>query len=163
MSNDRSKEARLSDVNADSDHAIGILLWSTTQVVQRAFDRMLSEAGITRPFWLIMLALREEPPPTTQRELADRIELREATLTHHLHAMEEAGLVLRVRSTENRRTVRVDLTDHGRAVIQRVYSSAMTFNAELRDALGDDATSTLRGLRNLRDQFADGERIPPPL
>ena len=162
MSNTFSEDM-LGTVNADSDHAIGILLWSTTQVVQRAFDRLLADAGISRPIWLILLALQEDPPPITQREVADRVELREATLTHHLHAMEEAGLVVRVRGTENRRTVRVDLTEHGRAVIQRVYSSAMSFNDELRGALGDDAVATLRGLRTLRDRFADGERIPPPL
>lgn len=153
----------LGDVNADSDRAIGMLLWSTAQVVSRAFDRLLAEAGVSRPMWFILLALQEEPPPVTQRELADRVELREATLTHHLHAMEEAGLVVRVRGTENRRIVRVELTENGRVAIRRVYSSAMSFNDEMRHALGDDEVPTLRGLRTLRDRFADGARIPPPL
>jgi MarR family transcriptional regulator for hemolysin len=145
------------------DHAIGILLWSTTQVVNRAFDRVLADAGCSRPVWFILMALQDDPPPATQRELADRIELREATLTHHLHAMEESGLVTRTRGTQNRRIVRVEITDDGRALFQRALASALAFNNEMRESLGPDATAMLRGLRTLRDRFADGERIPPPL
>src|SRR5215207_4955261 len=98
------------------DHAIGMLLWSTTQVVGRAFDRVLADAGCSRPMWFILMALRDESAPATQRELADRVELREATLSHHLNAMEDAGLVTRTRGAENRRVVRVQLTDDGHAL-----------------------------------------------
>jgi DNA-binding transcriptional ArsR family regulator len=38
-----------------------------------------------------------------QRELAEAVGLREATLTHHLNAMEKAGLVTRRRDEINRR------------------------------------------------------------
>jgi MarR family transcriptional regulator for hemolysin len=145
------------------DHAIGMLLWSTTQVINRAFDRILAEAGCSRPMWFILMALRNDPPPATQRELADRIELREATLSHHLNAMEQSGLVLRTRGAENRRVVRVDITDDGRALVQRVLASALAFNEQMRESLGADAVPLLRGLRTLRDRFSTGERIPPPL
>lgn len=150
-------------MNPDADHALGLLLWSTSQVVQRAFDRLLAEAGVNRAMWLILRALQEDPPPSTQRELADRVELREATLTHHLHTMEGAGLVTRVRGPENRRIVQVQVTERGRSVFEQVLASAVEFNADLRQALGADEEALRRGLRTLRDRYADEERTPPPL
>lgn len=162
MSNSCRANGKLDRVRTD-DHAIGMLLWSTTQVVYRAFDRILADAGCSRPMWFILMALRDDPPPATQRELADRVELREATLSHHLNAMEEGGLVTRTRGTENRRIVRVKITEDGRALFERALASALAFNEELRDSLGADAAPLLRGLRTIRDRFSTGERIPPPL
>jgi len=143
--------------------AIGGMLWSTTQVVQRAFDRLLAEAGGNRPLWTILKALHDDPAPSTQREIAQRIELREATLTHHLRAMEDAGLVTRVRSAENRRIVRVELTAAGGAQFERLLAAAIAFDDEMRQALDGDTATVLRGLRTLRDRFADSDRPPPPL
>ena len=59
--------------------------------MERAFDEALGEAGGTLPVWLILLNLKIRKP-ANQRELAEAVGVREATLTHHLNAMDARGL-----------------------------------------------------------------------
>ena len=72
-----------------------------------------------------MLALKTQHP-ATQRELAAAVGIEGATLTHHLDAMQRAGLVTRERLAENRRVQRVELTDAGEAAFLRMREAART-------------------------------------
>src|SRR5256885_15162726 len=81
---------------------IGLQLANTAKVVSRAFDDALAAAGGSRPEWLTLLAIKTRAR-VSQRELASAVGIQGATLTHHLHAMEAAGLVTRARDPENRR------------------------------------------------------------
>ncbi|MGH9057132.1 MAG: MarR family winged helix-turn-helix transcriptional regulator, partial [Acidimicrobiales bacterium] len=65
-------------------------------MVSRAFDDALAEAGGSLPVWLVLLNLKINPS-ASQRELAEAVGVREATVTHHLNAMENDGLVTRRR------------------------------------------------------------------
>ena len=89
---------------------IGLRLTHAARVVERAFDEALGEAGGTLPVWLILLNLKIRRP-ANQRELAEAVGVREATLTHHLNAMDASGLVTRTRDAANRRVQVVALTE----------------------------------------------------
>src|SRR6201988_2649246 len=65
---------------------IGLRLNKVARAVGRAFDDALAEAGGTLPVWLILLNLKIRRPGT-QRELAEAVRIREATVTHNLNAM----------------------------------------------------------------------------
>jgi DNA-binding HxlR family transcriptional regulator len=82
------------------------------RLVSRAFDDALSQAGGSLPAWLVLLNLKIRPT-VNQRELAEAVGIREATLTHHLNAMETDGLLTRRRDHNNRRIHVVELTDAG--------------------------------------------------
>ena len=69
---------------------IGLRLSQAARTVSRAFDDALDEAGGTLPVWLILLNLKIRKP-ANQRELAEAVGVREATLTHHLNAMDALG------------------------------------------------------------------------
>jgi MarR family transcriptional regulator for hemolysin len=140
---------------------IGPALHSTAQVVSRAFDRTLAEAGGSRPIWIVLLALTDDPAPATQRDLAETVGLSDATLTHHLRAMEDAGLVSRARGTDNRRVVLVTITPAGRAAYKRMLTAALAFDARLTNAVGERADDLLDALGVLRTAIADGEHLPP--
>src|SRR5258708_36651645 len=81
---------------------IGLQLSQAARTVSRAFDAALDGAGGTLAVWLILLNLKIHKP-ANQRELAEAVGVREATLTHHLNAMDARGLVTRARDTANRR------------------------------------------------------------
>jgi MarR family transcriptional regulator for hemolysin len=51
-------------------------------------------SGGTLPVWLLLLNLNIREP-VKQRELAEAVGACEATLTHHLNAMDARGLVTR--------------------------------------------------------------------
>src|SRR6188472_3558537 len=91
---------------------IGLLLDRVARQLSRDFDHALAEAGGSRPIWLVLLALTINRR-ANQRQLADFVGIRGATLTHHLNAMESAGLVTRSRDPENRRSHVVRRTPAG--------------------------------------------------
>ena len=80
----------LAGVPAPFPLPIGLRLNQTARAVERAFDEALGDAGGTLPVWLILLNLKISKPGT-QRELAEAVGVREATLTHHLNAMDARG------------------------------------------------------------------------
>jgi MarR family transcriptional regulator, transcriptional regulator for hemolysin len=121
---------------------IGLQLGLASRVVNRAFDAALEEAGGTLPVWLILLNLRIRRPDN-QRELADAVGVREATLTHHLNAMDARGLITRRRDTDNRRIHVVELTDEGLALFERLQEAAVAFDARLRQGLDDSDIDTI--------------------
>src|ERR1700744_4377838 len=90
----------------------GLRLNQAARTVERAFDEALAAAGGTLPVWLILLNLKIRTPGN-QRELAAAVGIRDATLTHHLNAMEADGLVTRTRDAANRRVSVVGLTEAG--------------------------------------------------
>jgi MarR family transcriptional regulator for hemolysin len=123
---------------------IGVQLAHTQKAVSRAFSDAIAGAGGSLPTWLVLLSLKTRKP-ANQRELADAVNIREATLTHHLNAMESDGLITRERDPENRRIQRVVLTDAGEAAFLALRDAAVEFNARLcaditkaeLDTLGD--------------------------
>jgi MarR family transcriptional regulator for hemolysin len=124
---------------------IGLRLSQAARAVERAFDEALAEAGGTLPTWLILLNLKIGNPGT-QRELAEAVGIREATLTHHLNAMEARGLISRGRNAANKRVQVVSLTDDGEAAFLRLRAAAMTFDARLRAGLAEPEVATLAAL-----------------
>jgi MarR family transcriptional regulator for hemolysin len=87
--------------------------------------------------WLVLISLKTRPR-ASQRELADAVGIREATLTHHLNAMDASGLITRRRDPENRRVHLVELTPAGEEAFQRMRRAAFSFNARLRAGFGED-------------------------
>jgi MarR family transcriptional regulator for hemolysin len=114
-------------------------------LVSRAFDDALTEAGGSLPVWLILLNLKIRRPDN-QRELAEAVGVREATLTHHLNAMDARGLITRRRDETNRRIHVVELTEAGEAAFVRLQQTAIAFDARLRKGLADADLDTLGGV-----------------
>jgi MarR family transcriptional regulator for hemolysin len=115
---------------------IGLQLTRTARSVSRAFDDALAAAGGSLPVWLVLLALKSQPPGN-QRDLAEAVGIREATLTHHLNAMDARGLVTRRRDPANRRMHLVELTEAGEAAFLRLRDAASAFDQRLRRGLSD--------------------------
>jgi MarR family transcriptional regulator for hemolysin len=107
---------------------IGLQLSQVARTVSRALDDDLDRAGGSLPVWLILLNLKMRRPPS-QRELAQAVGVREATLTHHLNAMDSRGLITRRRDPEKRRMHVVELTEAGEAAFLRLREAATTFDS----------------------------------
>ena len=121
---------------------IGLRLNAAARTVERAFDEALAEAGGTLPVWLVLLNLKVRRP-ANQRELAAAVGIREATLTHHLNAMDASGLIVRTRDSANRRVQVVTLTEAGEAAFLRLRDAAVAFDARLRAGFADADLATL--------------------
>lgn len=124
---------------------IGLHLARTARSVSRAFDDALAQAGGSVPVWLVLISLKSQQV-RNQRELAEAVGIREATLTHHLNAMDEQGLITRRRDPANRRVHLVELTEAGEATFQRLRGAATAFDQRLRAGLSGDEVSQLEAL-----------------
>jgi MarR family transcriptional regulator for hemolysin len=113
--------------------------------VSRAFDDALAQAGGSVPVWLVLISLKSQQV-RNQRELAEAVGIREATLTHHLNSMDEQGLITRRRDPANRRVHLVELTEAGEATFQRLRGAATAFDQRLRAGLSGDEVSQLEAL-----------------
>jgi MarR family transcriptional regulator, transcriptional regulator for hemolysin len=115
---------------------IGLQLARTAKAVSRAFDDALAEAGGSVPSWLILISLKTRRL-ANQRKLAEAVGIREATLTHHLNAMDTGGLITRRRDPANRRIHLVEITEAGEAAFHRLRAAAAAFDSRLRTGIGD--------------------------
>jgi MarR family transcriptional regulator for hemolysin len=129
---------------------IGLHLARSARMVSRAFDGALTEADGSLGVWLVLLTLKTRSV-ANQRELAEAVGIREATLTHHLNAMEAEGLLTRRRDRDNRRIHVVELTDAGEAAFLRLRDAAVAFDRRLRHGI---TAGQLAELESALDQLA---------
>src|SRR5271163_3074471 len=137
---------------------IGLHLASAARIVRRAFDEALAEAGGSLPVWLVLLNLKIRRP-ANQRELAEAVGVREATLTHHLNSMDAEGLITRRRDTTNRRIHVVELTELGEETFLRLRTAAMAFDKRLRTGVSKKEVAGLEDVleRLVQNVAADDE------
>ena len=138
-----------------TDTPIGLLLNQISKKTARAFDDALAAGGGSLPAWLILLSLVREGS-CTHAQLAAHVGIRGPTLTHHLDALEERGLITRERLADNRRTQIANLTADGVALFHRLRKTAQSFDARLRNGFTEKEIADLRRLlRKIGNNFPD--------
>ena len=133
---------------------LGLHLTRVSRIVSRAFDEALAEAGGSLPVWVVLISLKSGQT-ASQRELAGVVGIQGATLSHHLDAMESAGLVTRRRDPRNRRLHLVELTPDGDVLFARLRKVAFAFDQRLRGGLNEQDVDRLDALlARLRDNVS---------
>lgn len=79
------------------------------------------------------------------RELASEEGISAPSLSGHVDRLETLGLLRRVRSTEDRRRVGLELTTEGESLLKRVRARRTTWLAERLALLSDDERDRLEG------------------
>jgi MarR family transcriptional regulator, transcriptional regulator for hemolysin len=121
---------------------IGLRLTRTARVISQEFDRAMAQAGGSASIWQVLVLVRAQKWGT-QAQMAEEMGITGATLTHHLNMLENRGLVRRWREAENRRVQRVELTDAGVELFDRLRVVAQAHDQRLRSALSDDDVGRL--------------------
>jgi MarR family transcriptional regulator for hemolysin len=124
---------------------VGLELNRTARTIGRAFDEALAAAGGSLPIWLVLLSVKTQSL-RNQRELAEAIGIQPATLTHHLNAMADDGLLTRERDPGNRRVHIVTLTAAGEAAFGRLREAAVGFDQRLRRGISETQLAMLSNL-----------------
>jgi len=122
---------------------IGRQLALTAKAVSRAFNDALVDAGGSLAIWLVLAALKESPW-RTQLDLARAVGIEGPTLTRHLDGLEEAGIVVRRRDPDDRRAVRVELTEAGERLFGTLLKAVISFNKRLTAGLSEQELKRLR-------------------
>jgi DNA-binding MarR family transcriptional regulator len=138
------------------ENSVGYLLRKVMSSIRTQADAQLSTHGLTYAQWmpLFKLSLYEQ---TTVATLARDLETDPASMTRSLDRMEAKGLVVRERSTVDRRVVQVTLTPEGQRIAALVPPVlADVLNGHLTD-FSHDEWQMLLGL--LRRMLANGEAL----
>jgi DNA-binding MarR family transcriptional regulator len=125
-------------------------------------DRALEGTGV-RPAEYAVYSLMLEAGPRTPTELAAMLGAPPTTLSTYLAAMLRRGDARRIPNPADGRSVRVVLTDHGRAVVRRVNPAFSRAHfaleasldrpvAEVRETLGAIAQAIERATADLEDR-----------
>ena len=133
---------------------LGLRLAGTAHTVSQAFERAMAEAGGSASAWQVLLLVRSGEWGT-QARIAEAMGVTGATLTHHLNGLEAQGLVRRWRDAGNRRVQRVELTDAGAELFERLREVAVRHDERLRSHLSEAEAEQLAGLL---DQLQAGVR-----
>jgi MarR family transcriptional regulator, transcriptional regulator for hemolysin len=121
---------------------IGLQLSRAARVVTNAFERAMAEAGGSASAWQVLVLVRAERWGT-QAKMAEAMGITGATLTHHLNALEDQGLVRRWREASNRRVQQVALTEAGEELFDRLRDVAVRHDERLRSTLSEKEVEQL--------------------
>jgi MarR family transcriptional regulator, organic hydroperoxide resistance regulator len=123
----------------DLDAQLCFPLYAATRAVTRAYGTLLAETGLTYPQYLALLALWGADGPMSVSELGARLRLDSGTLTPLLKRLESAGHVTRSRDAADERRVRVEVTDAGWQLRERVADVPLELFSTLGLEAGDAA------------------------
>ncbi|WHY12357.1 MarR family transcriptional regulator [Peribacillus frigoritolerans] len=88
------------------------LLYASSREMTKKYKPLLDKLEVTYPQYLVLLLLWEQDTLTVKK-IGELLALDSGTLTPMLKRMEQNGLIVRERSTEDERSVMIKLTEKG--------------------------------------------------
>lgn len=156
MAKDKQIFRHPAEYYTNPDNSIGYL----ARVVFRSFSRLLERRTLTHDVsagqWRFLRQLWREDG-ITQRELSERVGMREPTTVVALKSLEKAGLITRKKTEEDRRKTYIYLTPHAK----KLELVLAPMNAEVHEiatrGMTDEEVETLqvlmrRVIANLADE-----------
>ncbi|HOB11714.1 MAG TPA: MarR family transcriptional regulator [Syntrophomonadaceae bacterium] len=120
-------------------------LKSTMKKVERHIIKGLDEFGVNMAQSFILFCLLEKDGSTLS-EIGNRAQIENSSLTTMVDKLERDGLVERRLCSQDRRVIRLHLTDKGRAMGQEILSIGTQLNNRFRNELGDISEDFMKGL-----------------
>ncbi|SFE27493.1 MarR family winged helix-turn-helix transcriptional regulator [Roseivivax sediminis] len=133
------------------------LLASTSAAASAEFHAVVRAEGLRVREWRVLACLHDEDGQMTTR-LAELALMEQSRLTRIIDQMHTSGLVERRSDAEDRRRVRVFLTERGAAVAANMIEKARAHEAALIARLPGASGETLkRLLKRVHAELVDGE------
>jgi len=120
-----------------------------------AFGRKLDSSGITRIQWIALYYIHQNEN-ISQRELANRMCVKDSSVGRLIDRLERDGMVERLRSTSDRRVITLKLTDDGSKRFEKVLPLGVEFNNQLVKNISEEDLETFesvlkRMLQNIQE------------
>ena len=143
------------------EESVGSVLKCVVGSITSQVDRRLVDHDLTHAQWVPLFKLAHGECGTVA-ELARTLQSDPGAMTRALDRLEAKGLVARVRSSEDRRVVNLELTDAGRevaAVVPAVLAEVL--NLHLAGFSREEWRALLGMLKRMRAN-GDALRVPTP-
>jgi DNA-binding MarR family transcriptional regulator len=159
-----------SDIKPEVDRILEATLYLYTES-RRLTKELARSVELTGP-QLTVLKMLEGLGDLSLSELSERIRAQNSTVTGIIDRMEQAGLVARVRSTEDRRVIKIKLTDRGARIARSIAVEPMeVFRGALESLSPGEVRDLLRILTKVarrvqsiveRESISSSLGAPPP-
>jgi len=136
------RSLRTGDVRTER---IGQLLFVAAQAAQSLATSRLDQLGLTPREWGVLSTLVESGP-LTQIQLATGLVIDRTAMVYLIDDLEQAGLVQRVRSADDRRAFAIHLTGDGRALQRKAAAQMSKAARTLLEPLDTEEQAALRAL-----------------
>lgn len=103
-----------------AEESVGYLMKRIMMSIVQQADKRLEEHDLTSAQWGPLMQIKKSGGRATVAELSRWLQVDAGAMTRLLDRLEKKGLCKRVRSTEDRRVVQVELTPDGEASITEV-------------------------------------------
>lgn len=118
-----------------------------------ALDACLSKHDLLQGrWWVLILLMRETDRTSTPSMLAEKLGVSRATMTGLLDGLEQGGLVQRILVPEDRRSVKVRLTEAGQARLDEVMPDYYTRLRQCMQGLSEQQRNDLQVILGVIDQ-----------
>lgn len=111
-------------------------------------DHLFAQHGLTAPGFavLVTLARLTDPGGVSQRRLMDELGLSSGTVSVRMDRLQEMGLIERESDPDDKRNTRVQLTERGRELFERIVPDHLDNERRLLSALSGDERDLLAAL-----------------
>ncbi len=129
--------------------------WVTrlARALEDDFEKRLKPHGITRTGWTVLSAIFHNEK-TTPTALAEFIGLDRAAVTRHLDRIEKQGLITRQHCDKDRRSINIEVTAKGEAVIPKVVAASMATNEKFLSGIDESESDAM--LATFRKMLSNG-------
>ncbi len=139
-----------------ADESVGYLMKRVILSITQAVDRHLEPQGITHAQWGPLFMLRR-CRASTVAELARELQTDPGAMTRLLDRLECKGFCRRIRSTDDRRVVNIELTPEGEVAADRVPAELAQILNEHLGGFSKTEWTQLKGF--LRRMLENGEAV----
>lgn len=135
--------------NFDPHSSLGYLIGNIRRLLLEALDRELAQHDLTAAQAIVLFQL-DHGEFTHAAEYCRVLQYDPGAMTRLIDRLEAKGFVTRQRTTEDRRTIKLELTAAGRTVVPRIRASAIAvFNGFLRGFSKSEARQLTEFLKRL--------------
>ena len=140
----------------------GLRLGLVARLWRAEIDRRLTAFGLTESRWLTLLRLSRLTEAATQRELAEAVGVRGATLVRTLDRLEAEGLIERRTEASDRRIKSVHLRAGAAPILERIETTVAAVRAEIfSDISHAEMTTCLKVFEKIAGKLGGAETAMP--
>jgi DNA-binding MarR family transcriptional regulator len=137
------------------DISVGYLLRVTHQLSVAGLDHVFADEGMTAVQWQALLALNFGAASTCV-ELARHLSYDKGAMTRLVDQMEASGWIARQRDADDRRVIRLEMTEEGQAAARRCKERVLEcWNSWLADWSHEEIAGLVAVLQKLRATLSE--------
>ena len=134
----------MSDERPERIHAVMDMFMRTMRAHHRVVERSLSQTDLHGGQHRLLMSLSRCGHMPTQKELAQRMDVSPVTVANMLKKLERGGYIVRRALDADGRCNEVEITEHGREVIERSRRMFADVGQRMFEGFDDDEIERLR-------------------